>query len=139
MENRLWTLTVIVIAVVGVAAYAGTPVDQGPGNANTQEWYQNIAARRAGATTEVLVLASGPVTMPTTALVQRKSIELQNLGPNPIYCTVGGSAPVLLKSRQVPANGGTWSLGVGPSVLVKCLAATGDQVTGAATIVTEVQ
>jgi hypothetical protein len=100
----------------------------------------NVSARRSGRTTEVLVSNTVVTLMPTTALSARKAIELQNLGPNPIYCTVGGETPATDGSlgRRVDA-GGSWSLDAGSSIVVRCLAGTADQVSTAATQVTEVR
>lgn len=82
-------------------------------------------------TNEVLVLASAATTIPR---VQGSTgIIIQNRGPNSIFCAIGGETPVLNKSLEIKPNG-SLSL-VGYSLAVKCIAATADQVTGAATIV----
>lgn len=103
----------------------------------------NGRANGTGVTSEVLVLNATQTAMPAAPLSDRRAIEIQNLGPNAIYCAVGpASAPptaVLLKSRQIAASGGVWAVDAGPNIIVRCLAATADQVTGAATIVTEVR
>ena len=148
MKNVKTTLGVIGYFLVGGALYAllfltsaqaDVTSNQGAGNPGALEWFTTGSARRAGKTTEVLVSnAGGGTAVPTTALTQRKSIELQNLGPNAIFCTVDGTAPVVNKARQIAANG-TWALDVGPAVVLTCIAATAAQVTGAATIATEVR
>lgn len=143
---KRYILTVLVTLLVAVAAptLASIICDQGQGSANVQEWNVNISGRRLGATTEVAVTnAAGGTTVPATALAQRKAIEIQNLGPNPIYCTIDGTAPVVAKARRIDALGSTaqpaWSIDAGPSVVVKCIAATAAQVTTAATIVSELR
>lgn len=100
-------------------------------------------ASSAGAATftnEVLVLNASAVRM-DTGLTGRRGIELQNIGPNAIYCAVssigGGADAVLTKSRRLSA-GETWSMSLPVGPAVYCKAASADQVTGAATIVTEV-
>lgn len=123
---------------------AATTCDQGAGNPNVTEWPTNISARVTGATSECLVTnGAGGTTCPATALAGRKAVELQNLGPNPIYCTVDGTAPVVSKARRIDALGSTaapaWSLDVGPNVVIKCIAATAAQLTTAATIITELR
>lgn len=100
----------------------------------------NAAARMGGETTEVCVATASATTVPTTALAWRKAIELQNLGPNAIYCTVDGSTPTNTGSngRKI-ATDTVWSLDVGPDVVVKCIAATALQATPACTMVTELR
>lgn len=143
MKN--WKIYAAIAALAfGFATYAGITADQGQGNPNAQEWPINISARRSGKTTEVAVTnAAGGSTVPAAALAGRKAIEIQNLGPNPIYCTVDGTSPVVAKARRIDALGSTaapaWSLDIGPGVIVKCIAATAAQSTGAATIVSELQ
>jgi hypothetical protein len=89
-------------------------------------------------TNEVLVLNSAVIRI-DTGLTQRSGIEVQNLGPNDIYVAVGESAAcVLTKSRKVSV-GEAWSFACLSQVAVYAKAATADQVTGAATIVTELQ
>jgi hypothetical protein len=86
---------------------------------------------------QVLVISSGSGTMvPTTPMTGRVGIEVQNRGPNSIYCKETSGA-VVGTSREI-ASGSTWSLDVTELVAINCKAATADQVTGAATIVTEV-
>lgn len=86
-------------------------------------------------TTEVLVLTTA-TELPR--LSNRAGIEIQNLGPNPIYCAVGSSAAAVVnKSRQIAATGGTWVLSASNRTRIWCVAATAAQVTGAATVVSE--
>ena len=92
-------------------------------------------------TSEVLVLNSA-VTLVTTTRSPRQGVEIQNNGPNAIYCAVVSTSAnsadaVLTKSRKVSA-GEAWGLSLPAGRAVYCRAATADQVTGAATVVTEV-
>lgn len=93
-----------------------------------------LPALAFGATysTEQLVLTtSTQISRPATS----QGLELLNLGPNAIWCSVG-VAPVSGKSRKV-APGASWSVGIGANVAIFCLADTANQVTGGATVVTE--
>lgn len=84
-------------------------------------------------TREVLVTTTAAT---ITRLEGSRGVEIQNLGPNAIYCSLGSTA-VLNKSRKIAA-GGFWSVSVPRQVDVSCIAETANQLTGAATIVTEV-
>lgn len=100
----------------------------------------STASDTTGATTEVLVLNATDTAMPTTPLTGRRGLEIQNLGPNAIYCSLtAAGSPVLTKSRMIPAVSGSWSAPFGPNIVVECRAGTADQVTGAAAVVTEWQ
>lgn len=140
MKTRNWILTLVLVPVL---AFADGYVYQGPGSPTNTPWSVDNSAKFTGATTEVLVLNATQTALPATSLAGRRAIEIQNLGPNAIYCAIGpASAPptaVLLKSRQVAASGGVWAIDLNDKIVVRCLAATADQVTGAATIVTEVR
>jgi hypothetical protein len=88
-------------------------------------------------TTEVLVLTTATA-LPN--LSGRMGIEILNLGPNDIWCALGSSTlAVVNKSRKVAASGGSWSLSAGDKIKIWCIASTANQVTGAATIVTELR
>lgn len=82
---------------------------------------------------EFLALTAG-------SFVQRRggcrSIDIQNLGPNAIWANIGGAAAVATKSHQI-LTGATWSIDLPAEVQVHILASTANQVTGAATIITE--
>jgi hypothetical protein len=86
------------------------------------------------ATTEVLVLTTATA-MPAASL--RRFIEIQNLGPNDIFCAGSSAGAVVNKARRISANGGTWNYTAGDRVW--CVAASANQVTGAATIVSEIK
>jgi hypothetical protein len=97
----------------------------------------NASADVSATQTEVLVLASASTACPTTPLVGRKAVEIQNLGPNAIFCKPGGSG-VVNTTRKIAA-GATWAFDAGDVITVGCKAATADQLTTAATIVTELK
>lgn len=87
-------------------------------------------------TREVLV-TTGAVQV-TSTWEGRGGVEILNLGPNDLWCGIGASArAVLNKSRRIKTDG-TWAVDLGPKLQIWCLAATANQVTGAATIVNEV-
>lgn len=79
--------------------------------------------------------------------------EVQNLGPNDIYCAIGYANPQdagptvyddgglvdqVGMARDVSASGGTWAGRVPGQAHLFCVAKTANQVSGAATILTEV-
>jgi hypothetical protein len=90
---------------------------------------------------EVLVLNTAtyvPGGATHTPLANRRSILLQNLGPQPIYCTIDGQAPLAtgaLGIRILP--GESWSPSVA-TVAVRCISSA-SQLTTAATQVVEVR
>lgn len=86
--------------------------------------------------TQVLVLSSASTAVPTTPQTNRKAIEIFNNGPNTIFCKPGGTGAV--NTTRPIASGGSWYVEIGSTVAVGCRAATADQVSGAATIVTEI-
>lgn len=135
------------LLILGVTSDAGAQssvtASQGP-SSSSYEWNMNHAARRGGKTTEKCVTnAAGgtDVTTSATALAGRKAVELQNLGPNAIFCTVDGQAPLATGAlgRRIDASGGVWSIDAGPLVRVRCIAATALQATPACTMVTELR
>ena|SRR5688500_10597495 len=87
------------------------------------------------ATTEVLVLTTA------TALPigqYRRAVEIQNLGPNPIFCALGDSSLAVLNKARRIAAGDAWALDAPSSQRIWCITSA-NQVTGAATIVSEVR
>lgn len=88
-----------------------------------------------GRTTEVLVLASAPVTL--TRSPKSSSVEILNLGPNNIWAALN-AVPVPSKSRRIQP-GETWAIEAPFFCPIQLIAETADQVTGAATIVNEVR
>ena len=104
-------------------------------HAQAQATLVDDSAKSAGKTTEVLVGVTSTA-MPAAPLFGRRAVELQNDGPATIYCAVGGAA-VVGHSRAVAA-GASWNVDLGDGVPLACIAAVA-QVSGAATIVTEVR
>lgn len=132
------TLISLIVMLLAVPTAAQTTVSQGSGSTNVTEWKMDQSARRAGDTSEVLVTnAAGGTIIP--AFTGRKAIEIQNLGPNAIYCTVDGGAPVVGSHGRKIATDSVWSLDAGPAIVIKCIAATAAQLTTAATIVTQLR
>lgn len=70
-----------------------------------------------------------------SGMPNRRWLEVQNLGPNPIYVSIT-TEPVLTKARRL-AQYESWVLPVASMHRVYAIAGVADQVTGAATIVTE--
>lgn len=92
-----------------------------------------VAIAQTTLTKEVLVLTTATA-IPRTA--GTNSVEIQNLGPNAIYCAFGASASaVVSKARKIDA-GSSWSVDVGHTVGIWCIT-TVNQVTTAATVVSE--
>ena len=94
---------------------------------------------QAAPTAEVLVLTTA-TELP--AINSRAAIEIQNLGPNPIFCALKDSAKAVVnKARRLDAVGGqnVWAFDAPAGLKVYCIASTANQVTTAATIVTQLQ
>ena len=138
--KRIVAVWILALAL-GVAAQ--TKVTQGVGQSSAEKpWSVDIGARSAGKTTEVAVTnAAGGSYVPGgvthAPLAQRKAIEIQNDGPNTIYCTVDASIPVATTNGRWITSGQAWSLDAGPLIVIRCIAGTAAQVSGAATMVTE--
>jgi hypothetical protein len=145
------TLIAALLATFAFVAEAQqtTTANQGQGSASVTEWYMNAGARRKGETKEICVTnAAGGTYVPGTTLLHqplasRKSIEIQNLGPNAVYCTIDGTAPLATgaNGRKIGPedNLNVWSLDIGPSIAVRCIAATAAQATPDCLAVSEVQ
>lgn len=88
-----------------------------------------------GTDPEVLVLTT-PTRIPQ--LCGRAGVELQNLGPNPIWCVISYSSAHarVNRARKIDA-GSTWSANVKDTQPIWCVASTAAQVQSAATIVSE--
>lgn len=86
---------------------------------------------------EVLVLTTVTRIDPSPR-IGRQGIEIQNLGPNAIYCQPRVSTGLVVNKGRKIVNGEAWGFIAGANVPVYCIAATANQVTTAATIVTEV-
>lgn len=89
-----------------------------------------------GNTTEVLVQTTATA-LPQTTLY-RRGLLIENRGPNAIWCAFGSSAKAVVnKAHKVAANGGLFPVNAPDKVW--CIAETANQVTGAATVVSEVE
>lgn len=92
--------------------------------------------------TEILVSAAVATRVDPDPPMFRKSIEVLNLGPNTIWIAPGSgsSAPAALVAnkcrRLVTGEGAQYDLSGGRHIWA--IAETADQVTGAATVVTEI-
>lgn len=129
----------ILVLTFATFAFAQTAVTQGNGSTSAVEWRMNNSANRAGDTAEVCITnAAGGTTI--TNMTSRKAIELQNLGPNSIFCTVGGETPLATGAmgRKIAADT-VWSLDAGSAITLKCIAASAAQVTPACTMVTQLR
>ena len=112
-----------VLALLPSLALAAVTVDS-PYAAQSSEW---LVTNNAGGST-------------LTNLAERKALLLQNLGPNALYCTFDGQAPLSTGALGFKIDpGATFSAAIGPSVTVKCIAASAAQVTTAATQVVELK
>lgn len=113
---------------------AGQVVDQGQSGA---PWRMAEYVNVLGKSSVVCVTnAAGGTTI--TNLAGRKMIEIQNQGPNPIFCTIDGQAPASngTLGRQI-GIGLAWSFPAGDKITIKCIALTAAQVAGACTSITE--
>lgn len=86
---------------------------------------------------EVLVLTTATRVDPAP-LSGRRGIEIQNNGPNSIVCQVRTTTGLTTTKGRLVLSGEAWAVGVNTNTPVYCLALTANQVTGAATNVTEV-
>lgn len=89
----------------------------------------------AGTTTEVLVLTTATA-LPQVSLY-RRGMFIENRGPNAIWCTFSSATAVVNKAHRVAPSGGTFAVNAPDKMW--CIAETANQVTGAATVVSEVE
>lgn len=85
---------------------------------------------------QVLVLQTA-TRVDTAGFGARSGVVIQNNGPNAIYCRIGSTTNLAVGYGYVITSGSTWSFPLPAQVPVYCLAATANQVAGAATDVTE--
>lgn len=85
---------------------------------------------------QVLVLTTA-TRVDTAGFSIRKGIVIQNGGPNAIYCRVGSSTGLAVGYGWYISPGASLQLPVQQNIPVYCLAATANQVAGAATEVQE--
>ena len=88
---------------------------------------------QAGTTTEVLVLTTATA-LPQASLY-RRGLLIENRGPNAIWCALSSAAAVVNKSHKI-ATGERFPFNAPDKWW--CVAETASQVTGAATVVSEV-
>jgi hypothetical protein len=95
-------------------------------------------AALADRTTEVLVTTAG-TQLPK--LQARRGLEVYNNGPNAICCAFAtySATAVSGNSCRPIAAGASWAVDARDSSSILCKATSANQVTGAATIVSEVQ
>jgi hypothetical protein len=84
-------------------------------------------------TSEVLVLTT--VTALPQASLYRRGLLIENRGPNPIWCALSSAATVVNKAHKIAA-GERFAFNAPDKWW--CIAETASQVTGAATVVSEV-
>lgn len=96
-----------------------------------------VLSQTASTTTETLVLTTATELPRNSGRGGRVAIEIQNLGPNDIFCAFTSATAVVNKARKVTASGGTWALDAKANQRIFCIAATASQVTGAATVTSE--
>lgn len=89
----------------------------------------------SGRTTEVLVLTTATA-LPTTPLFFRRAVEIQNLGPNPIFVAFSSATAVASKAHRLAQYA---SMVVSGESFELYAITTVNQVTGAATIVSEIE
>lgn len=104
----------------------------------------DTSAKVGQALNKVNVSSSTTTAVPTTALVGRRTVSIQNHGPNEIFCCfTAACTPVIDESWAVAAkaNGlpGQQTFDMNDAMPVRCKARTADQVNGGSTIVLELQ
>jgi hypothetical protein len=121
------------------AAVAGNPIlIAGQDGANAQSLLLDTSGRVIEAPSsaseygQVLVLASAATEVASSALSGRRSIVVQNNGPNEMRCG-DDNAVTTATGIAVAPNGGTVTLPIDAGLEVWCIAKTADQVNGAAT------
>lgn len=108
-----------------------------PGRAAAQSAVNcGALTHQPGTDPEVLVLTTA-TRLPQ--LCGRRAVEIQNLGPNPIYCSLGYSSMARVGKARKVGVGESWVVDAGDTLPIYCVASTASQVSGAATIVSEVK
>jgi len=85
---------------------------------------------------QVLVLTTA-TRVDTAGFGARSGVVIQNNGPNAIYCRISVTTSLAVGYGYVITSGSTWSFPLPAQIPVYCLAATANEVAGAATDVTE--
>jgi muconolactone delta-isomerase len=97
----------------------------------------NTSANSSSANGEVLVTTAITL-VPTNPLQSRRAIEIQNRGPNSIFCTVDGSSPAVNGGREIK-TAASWSLDCSDVACTPICITSVNQIAGAATWVTELE
>lgn len=101
-----------------------------------------LAVFASVATAQVLPYTNETLVLTTATLLPqlsgRRNIEIQNNGPNAIYCALGDSAKAVVGTARKIASGATWGVPTNGEEKIYCIT-TVNQVTGAATVTTEVK
>jgi hypothetical protein len=84
----------------------------------------SASATGGGLTGAVTVPDSIDVSVPATALENRRGATVQNLGPSAIYCCLQTGCTAATGMRVLP--GGSMYRGIGPSVGIFCISSSGD-------------
>lgn len=120
--------------LIGLAATAVAQVVTQGGSQNVVDWYVQTGAHRSCTLTQVVLGNNASASVPTTALAGRKSIEIYNNGGATIYCNPGATA---VNTNRPVVAGSAWAIDVTDAVGLRCIAPSGAQASGAATIATE--
>lgn len=97
-----------------------------------------IALPVAALAGEVLVLTTATRIDPVP-ISARRGVEVQNNGPNNITCQLRTATGLTTTKGRLILPGEAWALAAGSGTSIHCIATSANQVTGAATNVTEVQ
>lgn len=112
-------------SVVATSPDGGVPeVTLGDFGTETNRLATTATATAGGLTGAVTVPDSTDVPVPATALENRRGVTIQNLGPSAIYCCLQTGCTTATGMRVLP--GGSMYRGVGPSVGIFCISASGD-------------
>ena len=131
----LWPATQPVSGTVTANMGTGFPMSDAG-----QAFQVNGTSQATASVTEVLVTASDGgscVTLPTTK--NRRGIAIQNLGPNVISCLPGACPASIGRGWNIPAVGGNnvLALDVNDMTVLRCWAATANQIADGGTMVLE--
>jgi hypothetical protein len=97
----------------------------------------NTGAVTSSVAQEILVLTTATL-VPSIPLQNRRAIEIQNRGPNSIFCRPDGANPAVNLGREIKTDA-SWSLDCGEiACQMRCITSV-NQVTTAATWVTELE
>lgn len=145
------TIVIIAALLASVSASAQSTVNQGQGQSSgSKPWVvQGSTATTSvplpvsttlntGAKNSEVCVTNAAGGTSIVSFAARRSVLLQNVGPNPIFCTFDGQNPTTALGARL-LSGETLAADVGPALTIKCIAATAAQVTPACTQVTELK